>query len=239
MADATGHINPTALENSLNGVLEAVEGTALERALHDVLKAACVLFGISGTGLLVIDENRIQRYVASTDEIGRFLEEIQERSGVGPCVDALTFDTVVQSRDVGEDERWPEIRGELVERGIRAVLGVPVHIAGDAVGSLDGYVDQPYEWDDSDVTALQAYADLIGSLLASAVQARQRGELADQLQQALDSRVVIERAVGMIMGVDGLDAVTAFNRLRKAARDRRIKVAELAERILEGAPLDG
>jgi GAF domain-containing protein len=122
--------------------------------------------------------------------------------------------------------------------GIRAVLGVPVHLAGETVGALDGYVDRPYEWDETHVRALQAYADLVGSLLASAVQARQRSELAGQLQHALNSRVVIERAVGMIMGREHVDAVTAFNRLRRQARNRRDRVADLAERVLEGMPLD-
>lgn len=238
MAQPGGHIDPDALERSLEGLRKRVEGAPLEEALREVLDAACLLFDIAGTGLMVIDEHRALRYVAATDDTGRVLEEAQERAGRGPSVDALVFDKVVQSRDLGADERWPEIVSAVSELGVRGVLGVPVHVAGETVASLDGYVGRPYEWDETHVRALQAYADLIGSLLAGAVQARQRGELVDQLQHALNSRVVIERAVGMIMGLEGVDAVTAFNRLRREARNRRERVAELAERVLEGLSLD-
>lgn len=237
MSETTGHVDPTALERSLRGLRVSVESSSIDDAIREVLEAACLLFGISGTGLMVIDEDRALRYVAATDRLGRQLEEVQDRAGVGPCVDALVFDAVVQSRNLSEDDRWPEIRDELVQAGICAVLGVPVHLGGDAVASLDGYMDRPYEWDASHIRALQAYADLVGSLLGSAVQARQRGEIADQLQHALDSRVTIERAVGMLMGLEDVDAVSAFNRLRGVARDRREKVADVAEEVLAGRGL--
>lgn len=239
MAEATGHIDPDALTRSLHSLRETVAGAAVEDALGEVLRGACVVFGVSGTGLMVIDESRALRYVAATDATGRALEQTQERAGHGPCVDALVLDKVVQSRDLREDERWPEIRTDISRYDVRAVLGVPVHLAGEAVGALDGYLDRPYEWGESHVRALQAYADLIGSLLAGAIQARQRSELAEQLQHALNSRVVIERAIGMIMGLEGVDAVTAFNRLRRAARNRRERVSELAGRVLDGLRLDG
>jgi GAF domain-containing protein len=236
--EASGHIDAAALERSLQGLRTTIEGAGLEQSLGAALEAASVLFDVSGIGLMVIDENRALRYVAATDEVGRALEEVQERDGHGPCIDALVFDKVVQSRDLVEDERWPEIRSGVREGSVRAVLGVPVHVAGETVGALDGYLDRPYEWDAGHVKALQAYADLLGSVLASAVQARRRGELVDQLQHALHSRVVIERAVGMLMGREGIDAVAAFDRLRREARNRRERVAELAERVLAGLPLE-
>jgi GAF domain-containing protein len=231
------HIYPAALERSLRGLRHRVDGAAVEDALDEVLRAACVLFGVTGTGLMVIDENRALCSVAATDEPGRTLEEMQERAGQGPCVDAVVFDSVVHSPDLATDDRWPEIKPQLLRHGVRALLGVPVHLAGETVGTLNGYVDEPYDWEKTEVRGLQAYSDLIGSLLGNAVQSHQRSELADQLQYALNNRVVIERAVGMIMGVQGVDAITAFNRLRAAARARRERVVDLAGRVLEGEPL--
>jgi GAF domain-containing protein len=238
MAVTGGHIDPDALARSLQGLPQSVHDIELEHGLGEVLRAALRLFDVTGTGLMVIDENSALRSVAATDEPGRLLEETQERVGHGPCVDALVYDTVIQVRDLAEDERWPELKPEVPDRGVRAVLGVPVRVAGETVGSLNCYVDRPREWSEAEVQALQAYADVVGSLLASAVQAQHRSELADQLQHALNSRVVIERAVGMIMGRHDVDAVTAFNRLRRAARDRGERVAALAERVLGGHALD-
>ena len=93
------------------------------------------------------------------------------------------------------DTRWPGL-DELPAAGVRAVLGVPLHADGLPVGSLNVYRDRPHDWSDGEVTALTAYASLIEGLLQTALHARRR----EQLQHALDHRVVIERAVGVIMG---------------------------------------
>jgi AmiR/NasT family two-component response regulator len=73
---------------------------------------------------------------------------------------------------------------------------------------------------------------LLEGLLRAALQARERKELAEQLQHALNSRVVIERAVGLLMGRQAIDAVTAFNQLRDNARRERRKVADVAAELL-------
>lgn len=237
MASQQGHIEPGRLEESLRHLHVRHDEAPLDDALEQVLDAARILFHATGTGLMAIDAERVLRYVAATDEPARMLEEAQDEVGEGPCVDALVYDELVQTRDFREDDRWPALKPKVPEQ-VRAILGVPVHVFGEPVGSLDAYLDEPYEWDESDVRALDAYSGLIGSLLASALEARERSEVIKQLQHALDNRVIIERAVGMLMGRDGIDAVAAFNRLRRAARDRRIRVAELAERVLAGEPLD-
>ena len=235
---AGGHIDAVALERSLGQLREHARDAALEGALQQLLDAACVLFKATGTGLMFIDENAVLRYVASTDKPGELLERRQEEVGCGPCVDALTYDTIIQSEDLAQDDRWPELLPDVPDAGVRAVLGVPVHLVGTVVASLDAYADRPYTWTPAEVRALEAYAGLIESLLASALQLQRRGELVRQLQHALDNRVMIERAVGMIMGRDGVDAVTAFNDLRREARNRGTKVVTLAEAILQGRPLD-
>jgi GAF domain-containing protein len=233
-----GRIDLATLERSLERLGERAQDTALEEALQQLLDTARILFHATGTGLMFIDENAELRYVAATDAPGELLERTQEQVGQGPCVDALTFDTVIQAEDLAEDDRWPELRPEIPDAGVRAVLGVPVHLAGTAVASLNAYVDRPHRWVDTEVRALEAYADLIQSVVESALQARQRGELADQLQRALDNRVMIERAIGFIMGQRGEDAVAAFNHLRGVARSHGRKVVSVAEEVLAGADLD-
>jgi AmiR/NasT family two-component response regulator len=97
---------------------------------------------------------------------------------------------------------------------------------------LNVYCDQPEQWDSSDIQALRAYADLIEEILAASLAARQQSALADQLRFALEYRVVIERAIGYLMAAHHLDAVTAFNTLRKRSRDTHRRVADIAAEIL-------
>src|SRR5205085_3135960 len=94
------------------------------------------------------------------------------------------------------------------------------------VGSLNVYRNQPSEWSSEEIDAVRAYATVIEGVLHGALQVRQSDELAEQLQHALDHRVVIERTVGMTMGRERIDAVTAFNRLRDAARSSERRVAD-------------
>lgn len=229
-------IDSTALDRSLRHLREEAGGEALADSLRHVIAATCEVFGATGAGFMMVDDTSMLRFVAATDAPGRLLESRQEEIGLGPCVDSLTFDQIVHTRDLADDERWPALLPELPEAGVRALLGVPIHADGIAVGALNVYRDQPGAWSDSEIAALQSYGTLIESLLRSALTARRRGELAEQLQHALDNRVVIERAVGVVMGRDDIDAVAAFNKLRQAARSSERKVAEIAAELLAQIP---
>jgi signal transduction protein with GAF and PtsI domain len=112
-----------------------------------------------------------------------------------------------------------------------------VELDGGVIGTLDLYARQARDWDPSDVAALQAYAGLVASLLSAAVTAQVKGRLAEQLQAALEHRWLIEQAKGVIMGRERLDAQTAFERLREAARSSTRRLADVARDVTAGQPL--
>jgi AmiR/NasT family two-component response regulator len=85
--------------------------------------------------------------------------------------------------------------------------------------------------------ALTRYGEVIAALTETALAAQQAGELAEQLKYALEHRVLIERGVGYLMGRDGLDHADAFNRLRRASRNTRRRVGEVAEELLRTGTL--
>ena len=232
-------IDPEALERSLALLRQRSAEDGLMAALEQVIAATRELFGASGAGLMMVDDQSMLTAVAATDEPGRLLEIRQQEIGHGPCVDSLTFDQVVSTSDLAGDDRWPMLAPELPNRGVRAVLGVPIHVDNVPVGSLNVYRDQPGEWDPSETIALEAYGGLIESLLSTALQARHRGQLAQQLQHALNHRVVIERAVGVIMARQNLGPVDAFNQLRSRARSSERKVADVAADLLAELPDTG
>jgi GAF domain-containing protein len=229
-------IDGEALERSLRRLRNETVAEELTDGVQRVISATRELFGASGAGVMMIDDGAMLRAVAATDESGFLLETVQEQCGRGPCVDALTFDRVIWTTDLAGDDRWPGLVPKLPDAGIRAVLGLPIRVGPLPVGSLNVYRDQPSQWSTAEIDALSAYATVIDGLLRSSLRARNREELAEQLQHALDHRVVIERAVGVVMGRDGVDAVTAFNKLRDIARSSERKVVDVASELLARIP---
>ncbi len=237
MSDADAHVDGEALARSLADLeLPDGDGVAVERAIERVIDSAAGVFAGSGVGLMLVAENGHSLcYVASSDAVARHLEEAHERTGEGPCIDAFVLDACVKANDLDYEERWPALRGALRDQPIRAVLGMPTRL-GAPVGTLNVYSERPRVWDASEVAALETYNHLLEARLGEAVQARRHGRVVEQLQCALDSRVTIERAIGVMMGRDGIDGAAAFAELRRAARSSRRRVQAVAEELLAGHP---
>lgn len=233
------NIDDAALAESLRRLTHSREDNgSVVSALEAVLQACVDLFDVGGAGLLVADEQDMLRYVAATSGPGRLLEKTEAEAGEGPCTEAFVTAQVVTSHDVtAEAERWPVLARAMADQPVRAVLGTPVRLGGVPVGTLDVYQEHAHEWDDSEVAALARYAEVISTTLTAALQAHTAGELARQLQYALDYRVVIERAVGFLMAKQSADPVAAFNALRQAARSRRTKIGLVAEHVLDNGSL--
>lgn len=223
------------LHRALRDLEALTETTPLLEAIQHAVESASTVFSVSGSGVMFIDDGEVLHYAAASDGHGRELEQAQTRAGTGPCVQALVTNRIVETRDVTEDARWPEIHDDLRETRVRGVLGVPIHVGGSVVGSLDAYCDKPHDWSRPEVEGLEAYARLIERLLLTALRAQRHEETVRQLEHALEHRVVIERAVGVLMERHGLDALTAFERLRSAARSSRKRAAEIAAEILATA----
>jgi GAF domain-containing protein len=229
------HIDPQALSASLEGLGSTdIGGIPVEAALERVIVAARGLFAVSGVGLMLVDDGGSLRYVLGSDPAAQALERAQEELVEGPCVDSFVLAEYVRTDDLITDPRWPRLGARLSGAGVRAVLGVPTRLGGVPAGSLNVYRGTSYAWDDSDEDAIGTYAGLVEGVLAGAVAARRGERIVAQLQGALDRRVVIERAVGLLMARLDTDAVGAFGSLRRAARDSRRRVADVAEDVLAG-----
>ena len=201
-------------------------------SLKAVTEACEALFGVTGSGIMIADEQDITRYVAASDGSGRILESAESETGEGPCTDAFVLGKTVATPDLLRDTRWPTLARIVAGLDIRAVLGVPLRLGATTVGTLDVYLDHPHEWEDGEQAALVRYSGVAETTLTAALSAHKANEIAEQLQYALDYRVVIERGVGYLMARDGVDAVIAFNRLRRAARDSQARIGDVASRLL-------
>jgi hypothetical protein len=232
-------IDAGALAASVRRLEAQAGGAVLADALQRVVDACVQVFPVDGSGIMLADEQGALRYAAASDGPGRLLEESQIAVAEGPCVDTYVEDARVSTADLVRDDRWPAL-GPLMEgRGVGAVLGVPVHLSGLCVGSLDVYRTATRDWDPSEAEALHRYGHVVEAMMSAAVGAEQAGELAAQLTYALDHRLPVERGIGYLMARDGLTQPQAFHKLRGAARASRRKIGDVAGHLLETGSLPG
>jgi GAF domain-containing protein len=226
-------IDPAELAESIGTLADLDPDRGLTRGLDRVVAAATTLFGADTAGLMLLAKDGTLVAASAFDQQGELAELAQEQLGQGPCVEAFTRGLPVAISDLGGDARFDQVAFALRSAGIRGALCVPVEVLGGPIGTLDLFTAIPRAWDDSEVSAARAYAGVVASLLGSAVAAHARSRLANQLQTALDSRVLIEQAKGVLMASEKVDAETAFTRLRRQARNTRRPVPEVAREIID------
>jgi len=229
-------IDPTDLAKSIGALGSLDPGRGLAPTLQQIADSAKQLFSADGAGLMLIDAEGQLRWASASDQTAQAVEDGQERLAKGPCAVAFSQRLPAAIRDIRIEPDWAEFTQVLGE-GICAGLSVPVELDGGVIGTLDVYTAEARDWDPSEVAALQAYAGLVASLLSAAVTAEVKGRLADQLQAALEHRWLIEQAKGVVMGREHVDAQTAFERLRGAARSSTRRLADVAKDVTDGQPL--
>ena len=232
-------IDSDALAVSLRRFDAQGSGLLLDESLQGVIDACVNIFGVDGSGLMLADDHSGLHYVVASTQSAKVLEKVQLETGEGPCVDSFVHGELVATDDVTADPRWPSLRSLLAGHGIGAVLGVPVHLAGVCVGSLNVYRSESYAWNDSERDAIGRFREVAEAMIRSAVNADHAGVLAGQLTYALEYRVPIERGVGFLMARDGLSDVEAFTLLRAASRNTRVKIGDVATALLESGRLPG
>jgi GAF domain-containing protein len=230
-------IDPSMLAKSIGTLSDLHPDQDLPATLHQAVVAAKQLFDADAAGIMLVDLDGRLRWASASDQRAQSLEDNQEVFAAGPCMEAYTSGRPAMMHDATMERRWGEITLTMVEVQIRSGLSVPIDLGGGPIGTLDVYAVDPRGWDQSEVTALQAYAGIVASLLGAAAKAELKGTLADQLQVALESRGLIERAKGALMERERLDDQEAFTHLRRAARSSGRRLSEVAAEVAAGQPL--
>jgi GAF domain-containing protein len=207
----------------------------VEEALDRVVASADALFGVDGTALMLVDRDQVLRNLAASDRRAGLLEELQVTHGEGPCIDAFDDKQPVAADDLGREDRWPAFSADAARRRLVAVLASPIPYSEQAVGVVAVFAGQPHPWTEAEREAIVAFTELVALLILNAMEASERGRLAAELQVALDSRVVIEQAKGVLVGRHGLTTRQAFERLRRQARDQRRPLSEVARAVVSAA----
>jgi GAF domain-containing protein len=224
------------LQQALDQLADLRQGpVTLEEALERVVATADPLFGVDGTALMLVDRDQVLRNLAASDKLAEPLEELQATHGEGPCVDAFDDKEPVAASDLVDGGQWPSFSPAAVDHGLRAVLASPIPYSDQAVGVVAVFDSRPHPWTDAESEAIVAFTDLVALLILNAMEASERGRVASELQVALDSRVVIEQAKGVLVGRHGLTTRQAFERLRRQARDQRRPLTEVARAVVSAA----
>jgi GAF domain-containing protein len=180
-------------------------------------------------------EGGLRLAAAMTEEM-EAVEEAEMAAGSGPCVDAYRSKEPVVVPDLSAcEERWPDLVPRLLAMGMRAGHAFPLRLREDCIGALNLYRRQPGEFDEDDIRLAQSFADIAAiGILQHRTVAEAELRVA-QLQHALDSRVVIEQAKGVLAQRHRVTVGEAFAELRRHARDGNRKIHDLAREVVEGA----
>jgi len=203
--------------------------------MHVLVERCVQLLGVSAAGLLLTDDKReTLQLVAASSERTRLLELFQLQTEQGPCVDCFATGRPVSVSDIRSTGRWPRFAAAAAEVGFVSVHAVPMRLRTEVIGALNLFGVQAGALDDAKLRVSKTLADVatIGLLQQRAI--RSRDTLTEQLQTALNSRVLIEQAKGVLAERLHLDLDQAFALLRSAARTRNRRLSELAQLVVDG-----
>jgi GAF domain-containing protein len=203
--------------------------------LHGLAERCVAILDVDQAGVMLVDSTRTLRYVASSSEKMRLVELLELQHEEGPCLDAYRDGLVTVTGHIDEAiHRWPAFASHAHDAGLASLAGVPMRLRDDRIGALNLFSRRTGGLNDEDKDIAQALADIatIGVLQARAIHDGQ--VIASQLQTALESRIAIEQAKGILAEYAGITVDDAFTRLRTYARTNNTKLTDAARRVVSG-----
>nr|WP_276611981.1 GAF and ANTAR domain-containing protein [Kineococcus vitellinus] len=211
----------------------AEHGEPLDLA-HRLVRHCAHLLSASAAALLVEGADGSPEVLAATDGRARVLELFQLRDEQGPCLDGFRSGRPTTSPDLADlRRRWPRFAEQAERAGVVAAHSFPLVVGERTIGTLNVFRDAPGALTrvEADVARSLAAFGAVGITQLQDVAAGRR--LQEQLQEALDSRVVIEQAKGVLAERHGVPPDEAFARLRALARGRRRRLREVAQEVVD------
>jgi GAF domain-containing protein len=196
----------------------------------------CVeLFDAAAAGLMVTDATGVLRPMAATSEPMELIEVFQLQNAEGPCFDCFRTGEAIQVDDLeGAAERWPRLVPLATGAGFRSAHAFPLRLRGRVLGALNLFRVSPGRLEPPEVVAAQALTDVATIAILQHRAAVDAQALSEQLHFALNSRIAIEQAKGIVAQSTGVGMEEAFTRLRLHARRDRRQLTEVAQDVIDG-----
>lgn len=202
--------------------------------LHTLVNDCVEILEMNAGGLMLADSTGELHLMTSTSEAAEFVEVMQMAGASGPCIDCFNTGRAVGVSDIEDDaDRWPEFKRVALEQGFHSALATPMKLRGKVIGTMNLFSVKVGDVSERNAAVAQALADVatIGILQERVIREGQIVE--EQLHRALDSRIIIEQAKGVIASALSLTMDEAFALLRKYARDRNLTIRSVSERVSE------
>lgn len=204
----------------------------LDVALEDLAERVTDVLRLAGSGVSLVENDRLTYATAVPARVAR-VEQAQDESQNGPCMRAYRMREVVAVPDLRmHTEEWSAYCAAAQQVGVLAVAGIPMQFEDTMVGALNLYADGVRDWTAADLAVAQVLADMATGYLINASQLSQQQQLNEQLQRALDSRVVIEQAKGVVAATHGTSIDQAFQLIRQHARSHNASLRAVAEAVV-------
>jgi transcriptional regulator with GAF, ATPase, and Fis domain len=212
---------------------DLVDGYDMVDLLSGLTENCARLLDIASAGLLLADARRVLHLVAASSERTRDLELYQLQRHQGPCLDCFQGGEQVIVPDLSEEAgRWPDFVEAARSVGFSSVHAFPMRLHHTVLGTLGLFGESVGRLDEDDVALAQALTHVASVAIVNEKAAADRDMVNAQLQHALNSRVVLEQAKGVIANVGNLDMQDAFTLLRRYARDHGYKLGDVARSVV-------
>ena len=205
----------------------------VNEVLYELGDGAMAILDAAGAGVSVVNEAGELVFITSTSQLVVDVERVQMEHQAGPCVEAFQRGEAVPVSDIGELVEWPEYREAARRAGLSSVVGLPLALEDRRIGSLNVYDAKVREWTGSELASASVLADMATAYLVHAGELAKARQLTEQLQRALDSRIVIEQAKGMMSRDNSISVDVAFHLLRTFARSKNLDLREVAHRVVD------
>ncbi len=224
------------LQDSLRSLSRLASASLeLENLLTQVATYAVqAIPGADGAGLTLLERDRPDTVVATASFVTE-IDDIQYSLGQGPCIMAASEGHFVLSGSIGGDARWPRFGGRVARMGVHSVVSLPLVTPDGVVGAMNIYAHAKDAFDDRSAELGMLFAVPAAIAVQNAHVLAQTRRLADQLQQALLVRGVVDRAVGILMSRSGGTETEAMQRLRDVSQSEHRKLAVVAQNIVDEA----
>lgn len=205
----------------------------VESVLNSLADYCLRILPADGVGVLLLEEHQLT--VATTNsEVGEAVESLEVELEEGPCVECVRVGHPVLVADLAAAaDRYPRFVPRALDAGAHAIHALPMTGHGELVGSLNIVSLAPIEMSGTDLSTAQMLADIAVSYIFAVRLHEETSRLAGQLQNALDTRVLIEQAKGMLAERHDIPLGEAFDRLRRHARNQSTPVREIARQVVE------
>ena len=205
-----------------------------EEFLYGVARRTAALLGGAAAGVLLSDEPDEIRVAAASNLKVRRLDSLEANSRRGPSVEAIRKGVAVNAWTDRMRQRWPVFAAYALAEGYEAISAVPMRYRRHTIGALKVVRCERRRLSPLEIRTAQALADVAAVSLDRQRVLEASRKVAEQLQEALGSRVVIEQAKGMIAAQAGVSLSEAFRLLRRHARDENRKLEAVARDVVGG-----